>query len=402
MQLDLENQCPAAGGTKGEIRVDSLASIGITLLGYKRPAGRIKVHPPEFLVQEVWPDGPLPLVEENFPLLPAGEGAFLHFNLTKKNVPHPQMRNIIAAAAGVDVDRVMVGGIKDARALTAQRVSLPAEVGTQLAKNLGGLGEGLWISNWSFSDRPLTVGDHLGNQFIIFVECQVGPKLQQYVENRVNFIAKEGFWNFYGWQRFGTRLNGARIGELLAWGEFDQAETALLDGIPAGESNPSRLGQSAEADYRQILDRIGANGFYRREAEYLRARTASQSAEEAWETEACDFQRRMFVQAYHSLLFNRALSLMGASGEDFPVEIPLADGSRWARDFYRDKLNAELPDKPTPFWTRYRQTLVQTKVQTKWIRDEESGREGVWLRFQLPVGGYATMALSHIFDIPIQ
>ena len=74
--------------------------------------GRIKQHLDDFRVEEI------PLYEA------CGEGTHVYFDVEKQGVPTPAAVERIARYMGVRPGEIGVAGLKDARAVTRQRMSL--------------------------------------------------------------------------------------------------------------------------------------------------------------------------------------------------------------------------------------------------------------------------------------
>jgi len=147
----------------------------------------VRQTPEDFRVTE------LPLVE------PAGEGEHLWVWVRKRDHNTGAVASMLARAAGVRTRDVGYAGLKDRRAVTQQwfsihlpgrSVSLPTP-----------LAEGVELLAQRRHGRKLRRGALRGNRFeIVLRACDGAPEA---VEERLARLAREGFPNYFGEQRFG-------------------------------------------------------------------------------------------------------------------------------------------------------------------------------------------------------
>lgn len=132
-------------------------------------------------------------------------------------------------------------GTKDRRAATVQRMSV-SRVRYEVLDFLNGQMTAFKMGDYKYSKYPIQLGDHGGNQFNITIKNvtlthgQSEPlerRLQltkEAVELAVIEMAKHGFINYYGLQRFGTHMVGTHeLGMLLLKEDYEGATNALLD-----------------------------------------------------------------------------------------------------------------------------------------------------------------------------
>lgn len=172
-------------------------------------------------------------------------GKFLHFSLYKENKDTMEAVNLLAGALGMKPNFFSTAGTKDRRAVTVQRVSIrgrdPKRVLTANAKL-----RGLAIGDFKFSDKDLFLGSHNGNEFtIVLKDCAFqgveGASLEHQIvvaqstlEKALADIAKHGFINYFGTQRFGTFEIGTHIlGMKILQGDLKGVVQDLLSFDPS-------------------------------------------------------------------------------------------------------------------------------------------------------------------------
>ena len=160
-------------------------------------------------------------------------------------------------------------GTKDRRAVTVQRVSAyRLEVGrlSQLNRMLRNSA----VGDFTYHLRGLELGDLTGNEFVITLrDCEweqdkdlsLAEKTaaaEQAVRDSCKSLHENGFFNYYGLQRFGTFSTGTHtVGVRILQGDFEGACAAILHYDPhviSSAHNPSSR------------DRIGADDKARAEA----------------------------------------------------------------------------------------------------------------------------------------
>lgn len=131
-------------------------------------------------------------------------------------------------------------GTKDRRAATVQRVSVP-RVRSETLDFLNTQIPAIKMGDYKYSQHPIQLGDHGGNEFKITVKnvqltrCDA-RSLEQRVEltkeavgAAVSEIAKHGFINYYGLQRFGTHVIGTHeLGKLMLMEKYEDVVNGLL------------------------------------------------------------------------------------------------------------------------------------------------------------------------------
>lgn len=148
--------------------------------------------------------------------------------------------NHIARTVRMKPNSFGFAGTKDRRAATVQRMSA-YRVRHQTLDFLNTQTSAMKMGDYKYSHYPIELGDHGGNKFKITVKnvtitngeaCSLERRVQltkQAVETAVSEIARNGFINYYGLQRFGTHIIGTHeLGKLMLMGDFEAVIDALL------------------------------------------------------------------------------------------------------------------------------------------------------------------------------
>lgn len=167
-------------------------------------------------------------------------GDYLHFTLYKENKDTMDAVNQIGRTLKVRPNNFGFAGTKDRRAATVQRMSV-ARVRYEALDFLNGQIPAFKMGDYKYSKYPIQLGDHGGNQFNITIknvtltDGQSEPlerRLQltkEAVEVAVTEMAKHGFINYYGLQRFGTHMVGTHeLGMLILKEDYESVTNALL------------------------------------------------------------------------------------------------------------------------------------------------------------------------------
>lgn len=254
--------------------------------------GRIKVENSDFRVHEI------PLYE------PCGRGEHTYATVEKVGMTTFEAIERIARALQISPRSVGYAGLKDARAVTVQMLSLgnvePARVrDLDLA--------GIRVLDVSRHTNKLKIGHLRGNRFTIRIR-DVSESALSAAEAILQVLARRGAPNYFGGQRFGLRADTHLLGRALLRRETE-AFVRHLVGMPHPTESPQvqrARGLFDEGDLAASLDawprRLGTE---RRVVHCLLDRPGD------WERAARCVPtklRRLYVSAYQSALFNRILT----------------------------------------------------------------------------------------------
>ena len=181
-------------------------------------AGVIKQRPEDFFVQEI------PLYE------PSGEGEHVYCEIQKVGLPTFDAVQQIARGLNVSTRDVGYAGMKDARAISRQVLSIwgttPEAVMALRLPNVSVL----WAARHG---NKLRLGHLAGNRFAIKIR-DVDPLRVTSLRPVLNVIEQRGMPNYFGEQRFGRRGDNDKLGAALIRDD-NEGVLKLLLGTPNGE-----------------------------------------------------------------------------------------------------------------------------------------------------------------------
>ena len=313
--------------------VDKLLGMEVYATKTEGLGGAIKESVEDFAVEEVLVDGSKASVDGSVPSRVIGSSAqrqrFVLCVLVKRNWDTLIATRVVAKSLGVEPARVQYAGIKDARAVTAQFITVE---GLSLEEAAKVDVKGVKVIPVGYVREMLSLFYLLGNNFTITIKHPTNPDAKERIEQTIQELtALGGIPNFFGHQRFGTtRPITHLVGKALTQGRFEEAAMLYLAKPSPYEHPDSRkarqqLGESHDFKWaaenfpkqlrfeRQMLSHLAEDptdyvGAFRRLPPKLQA---------------------LFVQAQQSYLFNRFLSgrmkrglpLNRAVEEDFVVAV---------------------------------------------------------------------------------
>jgi tRNA pseudouridine13 synthase len=177
--------------------------------------GTIKNRPEDFFVQEI------PLYE------PTGEGEHVYCEIQKVGIPTFEAINRIADALRVPTRDIGYAGLKDAKAITRQVLSI---LGTTEDAVMSMRVPDITVQWAARHGNKLRLGHLAGNRFAIKIRG-VNPTDVVKIEPVMAELQRRGMPNFFGEQRFGRRGDNHRLGGALIRGRPEEL-LALLLGSP--------------------------------------------------------------------------------------------------------------------------------------------------------------------------
>ena len=250
--------------------------------------GAIKQRPEDFFVQEV------PLYE------PSGEGEHVYCEIQKVGLTTFDAVNRIARALRVDRRDIGYAGLKDARAVTRQILSIH---GTTEQAVMSLKAPDLSVQWAVRHGNKLRLGHLAGNRFAIKVR-EVDPTDVVRVRPVLDLIQKRGLPNYFGEQRFGMRRNNHLLGAALIRGDDAEVLRLLLGAPdPAVDDSQSMGARKAfeRADLDQAMKLMPRRCGMERRILHRLAKT-SKPAAAVWAID--EKLRRLWVSALQSELFN--------------------------------------------------------------------------------------------------
>jgi tRNA pseudouridine13 synthase len=294
--------------------IDKLLGIEVYVTKSLGIGGVIRETVDDFVVEEVLVDGS----KANMNGTVAGKELgytvqkqrYLLFVLVKRNWDTFITVKNIAKQLGIDQRRIQIAGIKDAKAVTAQHVTIEDGVMEDASKvNI----KGIQIHPVGYLREALSFYYLLGNHFEI--KIKVIKHKQSTVETRISDTVKElesvgGIPNFFGHQRFGTtRPITHLVGKAIVKGEFEKAAILYLAEPSVHEHPASRQARQElqeTRNFKQALENFPRQLRYER----LMLNHLVHKPDDfvgAFQSLPVKLQE-LFVQAHQSYLFNRFLS----------------------------------------------------------------------------------------------
>ncbi len=276
--------------------------------------GCIRKLPEDFLVEEVLVDGSVARIDKDaeIPALNASptRQRYLLCVMVKRNWDTFVAVKNIAKQLGIDQTRIHIAGIKDAKAVTAQHITIADTAFEDVSQ----------IQIKDIEVRPIGYFRDemsqfylLGNRFTITVreiaqtESAVKLRIAETVEE---LKVQGGIPNFFGHQRFGTtRAITHLVGRAIVNGDFQKAALLFLAKPSPHEHPDSRKAREklqATEDFSQASKNFPKQlRFERLMLHYLTENPTDFTG--AFRQLPFKLQA-LFVQAYQSYIFNRFLS----------------------------------------------------------------------------------------------
>jgi tRNA pseudouridine13 synthase len=163
--------------------------------------GRIRTEPEDFRVEE------RPLY------LPCGDGEHLYIRVTKRLLSTPDLVRRISSTVGVKTQGIGAAGLKDARAVTTQVLSLHGVTPDRLARLKVG-DQILAVEVLGRHRNRLRPGHHAGNRFQLVIR-DVAAHATETVPAVLDVLLRRGVPNYFGPQRQGKTGQNHQVGAAL-------------------------------------------------------------------------------------------------------------------------------------------------------------------------------------------
>ncbi|MBI2645367.1 tRNA pseudouridine(13) synthase TruD [Candidatus Uhrbacteria bacterium] len=385
---------------------DILERIGIFLPAKHLPLGYIKYHPFDFIVEEIQTDATVCTVEPA-PLFShdRGSGKTIITDLVKVGIATMEAERELARFLAVEKKSIHSAGIKDAYALTSQRVSIhgiPLEVLEKIPATH------FFLKNARLEKGAISIGQLQGNRFTILVRTEHKVNEEE-IAQKIHDLEKNGFWNFFWLQRFGNRLLTHVWGLYLFQGDYEGAlRSYLCETGPHDLPYFQHLRQEAEENYGnwEILEKLFACVPYSFRYERAMISYLQKNPQDTiGALNTMPDQIKFWAYAYASYVFNRVLSQCASGGRNCTATLPLIlTYKKEEQLLYRAFLDGdEVPNnfgenlRPFPY-IRLSPRSVDTRIKPL-IHVVKSTPEGVAISFDLKKGAYATTFLAHLFTL---
>ena len=235
--------------------------------------------------------------------LPCGEGEHAYVEIEKSGVTTLDAIRRIARSLGISERDIGYAGLKDARGITRQTLSIPrVETDRLLALSL----QGITILSANRHRNKLKPGHLAGNSFSIRVRS-VESDAQEKATAILAVLTKRGVPNYFGSQRYGGLGNSHLIGRALLRRDFKEAIDAIM-GDPAMVRD-EHWRQAVETYHRGDLAGSLEHfpGHCRTEREVLQRLIKRPEAFERALDAVSPRLKKLYLSAYQSSLFDRVL-----------------------------------------------------------------------------------------------
>ncbi len=256
--------------------------------------GHIKRREEDFLVDEI-------------PLYPScGEGTHVYVRIEKKSCTTLTAMNRIARALRVSNRSIGYAGLKDARAVTRQWISIehvnPDDIWKLDVPNIR-------ILEISRHTNKIKIGHLAGNRFVIKLRQTNLPVSQCLAPVRriLTILTQRGVPNYFGEQRFGARGDYPRLGAAIIRNDPKEFLDLLL-GRPNRFENPQIQKARTYYEAQNYYD-----AFYHWPSDFSDQMSALKMLMKGATFERVfdcvdKRQKKFFVSSFQSLLFNQALA----------------------------------------------------------------------------------------------
>ena len=235
---------------------------------------------------------------------PAGKGTHVYFIIEKTGLATMEAVRQIARALGVGPRDIGLAGLKDARAVTRQTLSLE-HIDPDRIVRLDV--PGIRVLAVSRHGNKLRIGHLKGNRFIVRLR-RTDPDRLGDVRTVLDVLARRGLPNNFGPQRFGTRGDTWQIGRAMLREDWDECVDVML-GRP-GPSDTGDILRARELYEAGDYEAAGKAWPWSFNAERRVCRTlAKTNGSRSRAFKVVDKQlKRFYVSAYQSGLFNRVVA----------------------------------------------------------------------------------------------
>jgi tRNA pseudouridine13 synthase len=390
-------------------------------------------------------------VEEIPETLPSGTGPNTWILIEK--VSRNTLDVVLDIARELHLSRKRMGfaGMKDKAAITRQWICI-SNIKPDELSDLEELLYNVEILKIAQNEKKLRIGQLVGNKFRILIRETADPKKDAGTAQEIlTQLIRSGVPNYYGWQRFGkNRPNTHIVGKFLIKNDLKGAVDSYIGNPYLKEANHIKVARELyDEGYHQEAYESMPSGM-RYEKMMLRKlikekKNKGELTEESYKKALLSLPKplsRMFVNAFQSFLFNKAVSERVKMGVNHYIEgdIIIDNEEHLIHEFQEDQIQEQImnfeahPTAPL-FGTKVplaegvvgvmeRRILVQEKIELEdfkvpkmpklgshglrrairfkiWDVKVDYKDEGVLMEFSIPKGCYATAVLREIMKVTV-
>lgn len=190
------------------------------------------------------------VVPSHFDRWPKDRPPYLYFHLWKSNRDTAEALNSIAQCLGCGPKTFSFGGTKDKRAVTVQAVTAFKVSIEQMHKALlhPRWDNKVLVSDLRYVDNRLCLGSIQGNHFRVCLR-NVSPDAEDAVKEACESLKHNGYINYFGLQRFGTRtIRTHEVGAAILRGDFKAAVRLILGDVHQLEHYKKTVAEESEQE----------------------------------------------------------------------------------------------------------------------------------------------------------
>lgn len=371
----------------------------------------------DFIVEEIQNDGTVITIDSQglpfqIPEQISPKGLTVYATLVKIGISTLEATTRIAEALGIDKSAIGYAGIKDAVAVTAQKISIRGGVSIEQVQGLK-LPQ-IFLKDLYLDKGVVTMGGLYGNRFSIVLRL-IGEAQEAVIAEKINTIQRDGLVNYYGPQRFGSpRFQSHYLGKLVLTAQYEElVQAILIRSTPFEWPIVVQLREKASQVYgkwQEMKDIFSTLPYiFRQEIILLDRLCAVGSRSIDWLKilsplfEQLDF----WAKSYASLLANELLSDAQSQNKKLSDTIPLLLNTKdthevdvlYSKYLERDNVQNFRSVLQRSFFIRKGEnSYLQTRLFPKNIVYKFVEGNFV-IGFDLPKGAYATTVLYELFDI---
>jgi tRNA pseudouridine13 synthase len=342
-------------------------------------------------------------------------------------------------------------GMKDKTAITRQWICI-SNIEPDKLSNLEEKLYNVKILKITQNEKKLRIGQLVGNKFRILIRDTSDPENDtDKAKEILTQLTELGVLNYYGWQRFGkNRPNTHMVGKCLTKNDLKGAVNSYIGNPYPGEANYIKTARELYdmGHYKEAYDNMPAGMRY----EKMMLRTLMKEKKNNEELTDESYKKvllslpkplsRMFIHAYQSFLFNKAVSERSKLGVNKYVEgdiiidneehlvhefqenqiqekimnfevhpsaplfgskMPLAGGVVGAMEQkILDHENLELEDFKVTKMPKLGSHGLRRAIRFKiWDIEVKHTDDGILVEFSIPKGCYATAVLREIMKVTV-